>query len=168
MTLTGMKKFMAALETAGIKTWDAMTDTGPTHYYNNDVEFNLLDEGEEMLYTFCSSITNIDPFGENCIVVKGSHLSDIHEVRIGGSLAEIKAFIEAYGMSLTEEQTKILININAKNYSLKPMTGDYLVFEKLTNEQLAQLTPEQLAEYNEALAKYEKKKAIRMPVQVTV
>ena len=168
MTVESMRKFMDAVKAAGIMDWEVMTDTAPTHYYNNDVSFNVLDADNNMMYNFTQTITTVDPYGANQISVKGADLSDIHEVRFGASLEKVKAFIEAYGLSLTDDQLKILVKINGGNYNLKPATGDYLTFKELTEDQIAALSPEEQARYQEALDAFNKRKNIQMPVQVTV
>ena len=168
MTVESIKQFMDALKTAEILDWEVMTDTAPTHYYNNAHAFNVLDEANSMIYNFAGSMTTIDPFGPNQISVKGADLSDIHEVRFGASYEKTKAFIEAYGLSLTEDQLKILVKINGGNYNLKPATGDYLEFKELSEDQLASLSAEEQARYQEALDAFKNRKKQQMPVQVTV
>lgn len=168
MKLSTTKKIIEAMETAGIKVWDAIVDTAPTHLYNNDTQFNVLDEAEETLINFAPSIPNIDPFGYNNIVVKHTDLSDVHEIRLGGTLEEIKKFVEAYGIVLEDDQLDILIKINSKNYNLKPVTGDYLTFEKLSEEEVAALSEEERADYEKALKSFESRNKPTRNVQVTV
>lgn len=166
MTLQGILKFTKALETAGIKTWEAVSDVSPTHFFNADNCFNVIDEAEETIYNFSSTNANSDTYGSGRIVVKGAHLSDIHEVRCAGELKEVQAFIDAYGLPLTDEQTKILIKINATNYNLKPATGDY-TFKELSEEEISKLSEEAKAKYELELANFKKSKRMQSAVQVT-
>ena len=168
MTVESMNKFMDAVKAAGIKDWEVLTDTSPTHFYNNDTSFNVLDEANNIIYNFSQTITTVDSYGANQISVKGADLSDIHEVRFGASLEKTKAFIEAYGLSLTDDQLKILVKINGGNYNLKPLTGDYLTFKELSEEELNALSQEERDRYQEALDAFNSRKKIQMPVQVTV
>ena len=127
MTLSGTKKFLAALETAGIKNYTFNTDLG-TYLYNGDNAVIVLDEAEEMAYAFRAALPNLNKFADGHINVYGSPLADIHEVSVGGSYEQIKKFIDSYGLSLNDDQLKIILNIDKANYDLKPIQGNYNPF----------------------------------------
>lgn len=165
MQVSNMRKFLDAMESAGIKEWVAIVDT-PTNFYNNSSQFNIFDEEEEALINFARPIPTGTTYFDGDIVVKTADIVDIHELRIGGSYKEICDFIDAYGMTLTDEQNKILLEIYKNNYNLKPANGDY-TFRKLSESEIAKLSTEEKTAYQAALAEYEAK-SMPFPVQVTL
>lgn len=171
MKLSAIKKFKDALAAAGIEVWQAVTDVGPGNYYNNDVAINVLDEAEETLFNIRKS-THIDPFGGQGLIVQAADLGDVHEVRFAGSLEEVKKFIDAYGLNVTDEDHKILVNINGANLELKPMVGDYLKFVRKTDEEVAAMDEKHRAEYEAQLKAWEaveaEKKKMTRPTEVLV
>ena len=167
MTLTGMKKFIEALKSAGVNNWEGVTDIN-THLYNNENCVNVLDESDDTLYNFAGASGNASPYAPGSIVVKGVNLADLHEVRFGGTINQVKKFIDSFGLTLDEDQMKILIKIYGANYNLKPQTGDYFVFNELTEDEIAKLTEEEKTEYEKNKKEFEKRNSFRSPVQVTV
>lgn len=170
MTLSTMKKIISALNSASIKAYDAITDTAPTHFYNNDTCFNIIDEGEETIYNFGSRISITEPF-DTPVVVRSSDLADIHEIRFGGDLKQIEDFVKAYGLDMTDEQYKILLNINSTNNKLNPSYQDYLLsdFKVLSESEYEKLGKEDKAKYDEKFALYsERELQAKRPVSVRV
>lgn len=154
MDLSTAKKFLAACEAAGIKKYQFDTDLG-THYYNDDNSFVLLDEGEEAVVNVRKrTVTHADPY-PNDVRVFVSNLADIHEARVGGSFLDIKKFIDAYGLSLNDDQLKILLSIDRANYSIMPMSEDYPGFCYKTEAQIANMTQEEKDQYEADLKAYE-------------
>ena len=166
MTLEGMKKFLEALKSAGIKNWEGINDIASVHYYNNDHCVNALDESDGTLYNFAKPMPSGSYALEKNIMVRASNLADVHEVAFAGSFKQVKDFIDAFGLSLDEDQLKILVNIYGSNYSLKPVTGDYLIFKELSEDEINALSEEEKAEYEEAFKKFKNRNAITAPVQV--
>lgn len=169
-----MRKFLNAIDVAGIKNWEAVVDT-PTHFYNNGVNrFNIYDEDEEVVYNFGPSIGQSSPYAVGQIVVKAADIADIHEVVIGGTVEEINRFATAYGFTFTEDQIKILYKIQGNTHDLKPSTGDYRFagFRVLTDEEVASLTKDQKELYDATLADYKKylkeKESFKGVAQITV
>ena len=146
MTLDGVNKFLDALKAAGIKEYQFDTDTD-IHYYNNETNsICVIDESTENVYNIRQKISNgLTPYPGN-LYVQASHINDIHVARFGGSYEDIKKFIDAYGLNVTESQLKLLINIDKRNYNLKPLTGDYN-FKILSNDEIEKLSPEEKADY---------------------
>lgn len=141
MELNGIKKFISTLEKIGVTDWEAITDTAPTHYYNNDSQVNLIDEDNEMMYNFAKGLPSSPYNGQ--IVVRGSHLSDIHEVSFGcDNIQILNKFIKEYGLSATESQSNVLLKINTVNNNIIPQTGDYLTFEKSIESKLNTMSKE--------------------------
>lgn len=162
-----MKKFMNAIEKANIDTWEAVTAI-MTHFYNNKYSFNVADFNVNALYNFARPTNNSTPYRYDQIVVKGASFDEVHEVRFGGSLEQVKKFIDAYGISLTDDQYKILVNINSNNYTLKPVQGDYLTFEELSDAEIAALTAKEKSDYYQALKEFKDRNKMTSAVQVTV
>ena len=159
MKLATTKKFIEALNSAGITDYQFDTDLG-THFYNNEYSSILLDETNETVYNVGRKMTLDDPYAGRCLVM-GADIDDIHEVRFGGSTEDVKKFFEAYGLKLDEEQMKKLLNIDKNNYDIKPITGDYvtLSFRYKSEKELALMTEEERASYQKALELFEQEKA---------
>lgn len=162
-----MMKFIKAIDSAKIKNWEAVTAI-MTHFYNTDTSFNIADFNVNALYNFARPTNNSTPYTYDQIVVKGASFDEVHEVRFGGSLEQVKKFIDAYGISLTDDQYKILVNINTNNYTLKPVQGDYLKFEELSSAEIAALTDKEKSEYYQALNAFKERNKMTSAVQVTV
>ena len=157
MTLSNIKKFLAACQEAGIKNYQFDTDLG-THLYNNtETSIIVLDETEEVAYNFRNKINDLNTSYNGNLYVQGANLSDIHEVRFGGTIDEIKAFATAYGLTFTDEQLNLLLKNDLTNYNVKPETGDYN-FVPLTNSALEALSEEERKEYELNLKEYQDKK----------
>ena len=150
MTLEGVKAFLSACEAAGIKEYQFDTDLGTHFYHNTENSIIALDESKEIAYNFRTKINNINTSYDGRLYVQGAHLSDVHEVRFGGTYETIKKFIDAYGLTIPTEQLQILIKNDRSNYNLNPATGDYQ-FVKLTEEELNELSDEEKASYEAEL-----------------
>lgn len=154
MELSTAKKFLAACESAGIKKYQFDTDLG-THYYNDDNAFVLLDEAESAVINIRKRlVTGSDPY-PNDVRVYVSNLCDIHEARVGGTFLEIKKFLDLYGLSINDDQLKILLSIDRSNYSIMPMSEDYPGFSYKTEAEIVKLTQEEKDQYEADLKAYE-------------
>ena len=150
MKASATKKFLEAVKAAGIKNFEFYTSP-QTHLYNDGRSVVIFDEKEELVINFRRKISgSIDPYDAN-IRVYCADIADVHEVRTGGTLDQIKKFIESYGLELDDEQKMKILKINAGNYDIKPITKDYYVFTEKTEEEIEQMTPQQKAEYEELL-----------------
>lgn len=154
MTIECTKKFINALKEAGITNYQFDSDLG-THMYNSSNAVLYLDEPEETMYNFTRRIPKYNtPYGDGNILVYSAHVSDLHEARVAGSYEQIKAFIDAYGMNLSEDQLKIILNIDKKSYNINPMTGDYFNFKFLSADEYNSLSEEEKEKYDEDYKKY--------------
>ena len=155
MELSTAKRFFNAIENAGIKNFQVDTDLG-THYYNGENSVLILDEAESAVVNIRKRFTvDGDPY-EGKLLLYVSNLTDIHEARVGGTYETILKFIKAYGLSLTDEQLKIILNIDKTNYNIMPESGDYLVFKYKTEEEIEKMKPEEKEAYEKEVAEYEK------------
>lgn len=158
MTTEVAKKFLKAVETAGITSYELDTDIG-THLYNNpDTAIVKFDEAT-------SSVVNLTDsrYGGSHNTYNGhiravvAHTDDIHEARIGGNRAQISSFLKAYGITLSDDELKLLITIDNSNVDIKPATGDYNRFKPLTKKQYDELSPEEKKAYDAAKEAEEKR-----------
>ena len=96
MTLEGMKKFLNALKTAGIKNWEGVNDIASVHYYNDGHSVNVLDESDGTLYNFSRPLTSSAYNMEKTIMVRATNLADVHEVAFGADFQQVKAFLNLF------------------------------------------------------------------------
>lgn len=170
MDNNGVKKFMAALKAANITKYSFDTDLG-THYYNNENSIVFLDYSNDLVYNIRSNhFAGSVPAYEGDFAVYASEFEDIHEVRCGGTLEQIHKFIESAGLTLSDEQKQVLVDINSKNkFDIEPLTGDYHKFVELSEEEYNKLTPDEKEKYDKLKAKNDGTYlAPKRPVRVNV
>lgn len=150
MTGEQSKKFLEAVEAAGIKSYSFDTDLG-THLYNGDHSIIKFVEADEMIYNIRDSRYggSHNSFGSHVQVV-AAWTEDIHETRVAGTHSQIKTLLEKLNVELTEEDLKIIVEIDNGNVDIIPETGDYNRFKPLTKKQYDALTPEEKEEYDAA------------------
>lgn len=156
MNVDQCKKWMAAIEAAGIKTYQFDTDLG-THLYHDGVNAVAIPAHD---INAVVAIRN-NAFGgshntySNNVQAVLSDYGDIHEVRTGGTSEQIIKLVEQLGITLKEEEVKIVVNIDKANYDIKPETGNYKRFRILTQNQYDALSDEEKAKYDSEKAAYE-------------
>ena len=167
MTKEQTRKFLDAVESAEIKYYEFDTDLG-THLYNNKEAILKFVEADEMVYNIRSNAYggSTNTYGDRYQIV-AAWTEDIHEARTSGTLDQITNFINAIGSSFTDDDIKILTNINQSTYDINPETGDYNRFVKLSKKEYDALTPEKKEEYDAKYAEEEKKKANYLPSGVS-
>lgn len=165
-----VKAIIDALNAADIKVYEFLTDNVDHYYNNNDNSIVLYDDSDPgMLVNIKSRYPQVvDPFDNNKgnLLINISTTADVHVFRTGCDFTKAKAFVEALGLTLTEDQQKILIKTNASNRNIKPETGDYL-FRVLSDEEIAKLSPEEKEAYEKAFKEHNKL-ADHIAIQVTV
>lgn len=160
MNVNQCKKWMAGIQAAGITMYQFDTDLG-TH---------LMNDGENSIAIPVDDLNAV--IGIRSIAYGGSHTAykekvqtimsdynDIHEVRTCGTSEQILKLVAELGVSLSEDQVKIVVNIDKRNYDIKPMTGNYNGFKPLTQKQYEALSESEKAKYNSEKAAYEEEKA---------
>ena len=152
MTEEQVQKFMSAVEDAEIKTFTFVDDiTG--YYKNGESGVCVYDSANKAIVSIQGQIAGPSQ-AANPLKFQLSDIVDIHRAEVQGDYEDIKKFIDAYGLSLTDDQLKILITIDRKNTIVKPVTGDYTnIYHKLSPEEYNALTEEEKKEYDEKVAK---------------
>lgn len=161
MNKTQCQKWMAALNEAGLTCYQFDTDLG-THLMNDgkDAIAIPIDDIEAVLAIRSSSLAGShNVYGANVQAVLSDY-ADVHEVRTAGSSEQIKTLVSKLGATLTEDQVKIIVNIDKSNYDIKPETGNYVDrFHYLTQKQYEELSTEEKTKYDSEKEKYETDKA---------
>lgn len=156
MTGAQTKKFLEAINKAGIESYEFDTDL-VSHLYHNDNAIIKFVEEDEMIYNIRSMnyTGSHHPYQGNIQVV-AAWTEDVHEARTAGNYEQIKTFLEALGATFTDSDTKIMLNIEKKNSDIIPATGDYNRFVPLTKKQYDALSDEKKEEYDAAKEKADK------------
>lgn len=153
-----IEKIMGAVEETGIKKYHFVT-SNIDNFYNDDRNIVIVDMDT-------SSISNIT---KRRVITNGydgklmyqvASFDDIHQFKFGGTYKEIKEFVDALGYSLTDDQVKILLELEASETTLIPEQEDY-TFRYLTKEQIDRLPDDEKEAYEEELKKHEDELARR-------
>lgn len=158
MNVDQCRKWMAALEKADIKSYQFDTDLG-THLYNNNVNAVAI-PNHDLEAVVAIRSTNFGGSHHNCIDNVQCVLSDygdIHECRAGGTSEQILTLVKELGITLSDENAKIVIDIDKRNYDIKPETGNYNRFRYLTQKQYEELSDEDKSKYDFEKDAYEEK-----------
>lgn len=157
MTTEQAKAFDQAVQAAGIKAYEFTTDLG-THLYHGGNAVAKIDYTHNCILNFRATDMGGRPnasFNGN-IQATLSNFDDIHEVRCAGDYDQITKFIDSIGsISLTDDELKLLLQIDKKNYNLIPETGDYNRFHYLSKKAYEALTDDEKKKYDEDKAAYE-------------
>lgn len=157
MTVAQAKKFIDAITTAGIKQYEMITDIS-NHFYNNANAVIKLDETNGVVWNICASPTtgSAGKLGRR-IVFNSSATEDIHEAKTWCNYEEAVKFINAIGLSLTDDEMKIVVSIAGAAQPIV-VDRDYVEFVELTSDQIAKLSPIEKENYLEAKAEHDKLK----------
>lgn len=159
MTGEQTKKVIAAFEAVGITDYAFHTDM-MGNYYNNSNGIIKYNEADELVYNIRSPRrTGSVASSEGDLEVATAWCEDIHEVTVGGNYEQIDSLLNELGVTLSDSDTKLLVNIADKNYDIIPVTGDYVnAFHYLSKKQIEELSPEEKAKYEADLKAYEESK----------
>jgi hypothetical protein len=170
MELDTAKKFLSALDTVGLKDYEFVTDMSTRLLNNDTTAFCVVDEPGDSIYNFRKRLPSETYYKDNIISIQ-AQFGDIHEARFAASYEKMKEFIEVYGLPISDDQLKILINIDNSNRDIKPSGGDYLfpsTFVELTEEEIALLDDESKAKYEKDLATWKESKKLPKGVAARV
>lgn len=163
MNSTQAKAFMDAIEAAEIKTFEFDTDLC-THLYNDGIHAIVKCDYDKEC---CVAIRSVDYGGsharyENKVQVVMSDFGDIHEVRAAGTYDQIIKFIDSYGgITLTDDDLKVILHIDKANYDIIPANGDYVnAFKYLSAKDYEALSEEEKAKYDAEKKKYEERNLV--------
>ncbi len=151
MTEAQVQKFLSAVQTAELENFSFVDDI--TCYYNNSSNGVVVyDEADKAIISIQGRVGGSASVS-NPLKVQMADIVDIHRAEVQGTYEIIKKFIDAYGLSLTDDQLKVLITIDRNNTIVRPVTGDYTVtYHKLSKEEYEALSDEQKKEYDEKVA----------------
>lgn len=150
MTESQVTKFINAAKTAEIKNF-AFVDDITAYFKNGDSGIVKYDSGTLFSIGLNPATSAKD---SNPLRLMMADIIDIHRAEVQGDYESIKKFIDAYGLSLEDDELKVLIKIDRDNTIVKPVTGDYTVtYHKLSQEEYDALTEEEKKEYDEKVAK---------------
>lgn len=157
MTIEQIKKFMEAIETAEICSYEFDVDSGARITHNGETCIARPDYDNEVVVGFRgqSYYGSVPGWKGNVETIVG-RMEDIHNVRTAGDYDQIKKFVSVFGAEFTDDDFKVLLNIDKKRVQLEPATGDYNRFRYLGKKEYDMLTPEAKEEYDAAKEAYEK------------
>ena len=157
MTGSQIQTILSAVESAEIKQYQFITDNND-NYYNHDSSIVKFDSGNDILWAIGLAPKFGNITGNGAIIINGADSESVHEFRTTGDYESIKKLADALSIELTDDDQKLLLQINANNLVVKPVTGDYSnVFHKLSKEEYDALTDEEKAEYDEHVKKEEER-----------
>lgn len=163
MTSNQYNKFKQALETAEIVSFAVEDDINGWYYHNGENAF-IKDNSDGVISIRSNKTSQSHPAFAGNVLVNFIEFVDIHVARTAGSAEKIKKFMEAMGASLSDDEYKLVLEIDKHNYDIKPVTGDYVSnFKYLSQREYDALSPEEKAAYDEEKAAYEKAKRDYLP-----
>ena len=148
MDAGNISKIINALESAGIKDYEAMIDEN-YHFYNNDNSILICNGDDIINISRKSYVVGAEPFDAQTIV-RVTQAEHVVYMAFGGDFKQVEHVVTDLGATLTDEQKKVLLKIDRSNYNVIPETGDYHPFKELTPEEYEALSPEDKAAYDAA------------------
>ena len=155
------KKLMQAVEATGIEKYSFDTDVTTNYYHDGKTclaipDFNLGGIHAVKKNGFAGPYGYFESDKKCCYYF--SDFTDVHEFRTAGDPEQIKAFLEFMGLSVSDEQVKVLKWMEESSNDLVPITGDY-TFKKLTQEEYDALDDEAKEKYDNAKKQHDLEKA---------
>ncbi len=148
MTKDQVSKIVSALESAELKKYMVVDDIN-TRIYNSDNAIIKVDDADEMFVNIrANNVGGSHKRFDSNIEVICMDFTDAHEFIVGADHQKIIKFVEELGLSLSDEEVKLIIELDNGNYNLIPPTGDYNRFVPLTEEQYERLSPEEKEKYD--------------------
>jgi hypothetical protein len=155
MTKELLTNFFNVVEEMKLKSYYICINSTWNRFINNGENSIVKYDGNETICCIKGEPTpSTSPFQGN-VRAYVTHMNEINEFRVGGSYKDVKDFVEKMGFTLSDQDIKIMLEINNKNTKLIPVTGDYSKFKKLTQEEFDELTPAQQEQYKKDYQIYE-------------
>lgn len=153
MTGNQIQTLISAMEDAEIKEYQFVTDNN-NNLYHSESSVLKFDSSNDMLWAIGLAPRIGTISGGGALMATSSDSESIHEFRVKGDWETMKKLIEKFNLDLTDEEKLILLQTNANNLVVKPVTGDYSnIFHEISPESYEKLTPEEKAKYDEAKKK---------------
>lgn len=146
MTGNQISTFIGAVEDAGLKTFQLVTDMS-TNLWNNEsgiikVDGDLVVAYRKALFQNTNTVNGVE--------IVAADAADIHEARVMGPAEKIKEIGEALGAALSDDEYKMLISLDKQPVDLFPITGDYNTFYFKTADEYAAMSDDNKAKYDKA------------------
>lgn len=153
MTTGQINKFLSAVESAEITTF-AFVDDITCYYKNGDSGVCKFDSANNAIVSIQINQGAGSAKLSNPLKFQMCDIVDIHRAEVQGEYEQIKKFIDAYGLDLSDDELKLILKIDRSNTIVKPVTGDYTVtYHKLSQEEYDALSEEEKKKYDETVAK---------------
>lgn len=161
MTEAQVQHFMSAIDSAEIKTFAFVDDI--TCYYKNGESGVCVYDSDNQAVVAINLNTNTTSKTSNPLRFMMCNVTDIHRAEVQGDYEQVKKFIDAYGLSLDDDQLKVLLTIDRSNTIVRPVTGDYTTsYRKLSKEEYNALSEEEKKKYD-AKVKADQERLVGIP-----
>lgn len=157
MNSSQIQDILSAVESAEITDCRFVSENNVS-YYKSESSILKFDSGKEILWAIGLAPKMGSLAGNNAIIMTGADPDSVKEFRLNGDFDTIKKFADALGVEISNEEEKLLRQIDINNIVVKPQTGDYSnIFHILSPEEIEALTPEEKEEYEEHVKKEEER-----------
>lgn len=155
MTNGQIESIISACENNEIKEYQFVTDNN-NNLYNS--ESSILRFKDGILWSLGLAPKMGGIAANNAILISGSDSESIHEFRVRGNYDSLKGFIEELGLEISDDDERMLRQIDANNLVVHSVPPDYKnIFHELSPAEYEALTPEEKAKYDEAKKKDEER-----------
>lgn len=159
MTEEQTTSFLSAVEAAEITKYSFDVDDGTKIINDGERSFVKNVNGCIVGVTRSNFGGSHTGYGQGGVSIVTSDCLDCHKARVVTDYEHAKTFLENFGADLTDDDLKIMLQIDGKNVELKPITGDYVnVFHYLSKKQYDELSPEEKEAYDASKKEYEEAK----------
>ena len=155
MNSSQIQDILSAVESAEITDCRFVSENNVS-YYKSESSILKYDSGKEILWAIGLAPKTGLLSGNNVIIMTGADPDSVKEFRLNGNFDTIKKFADALGVEISDDEERLLRQIDVNNLVVKPQTGDYSnIFHILSPEEIEDLTPEEKEEYEEHVKKEE-------------
>ena len=155
MNSSQIQDILSAVESAEITDCRFVSENNVS-YYKSESSILKYDSGKEILWAIGLAPKTGLLSGNNAIIMTGADPDSVKEFRLNGNFDTIKKFADALGVEISDDEERLLRQIDVNNLVVKPQTGDYSnIFHILSPEEIEDLTPEEKEEYEEHVKKEE-------------
>ena len=146
MTSSQVSNFISALENAGVTKYSFVTDMSTNFYHNGEnalckLKGDLLVNFRKPQYASYRTVNGVE------ILV--ADVSDIHEGRALGTSDQIKEVANTLGVTLTDDEYAILLDVDKGEVDIVPVTGNYNEFVFIPKDKYERMSDADKAAYDE-------------------